>query len=348
MLKKKEVKNMKKMKKLIAIIIMSMMVVGFNVVPAEAYTKLGNSVSVTAEGIVGESTATLTVGIVLQNSTTTDTAVDFGTASGVADSGRALEIQAGTNLVDARLLLYTDNESYFSQGSDPAVDGDGNPTGISGAGMPGESNPAYVVPLFWGTKTAADGDPNDNVDYAFVSTPQGDSLLLTNATWVVDKRHDFSFVDEDNLPPLPASWGTTNAEKAVSLDNNDLYNGTTLIDNPDGDGLYPQQWAVDLYDDASGTNLISEALYKNIGTLVYSLGYDGSEYTCEVGKLPPPTDPNADNNVSAKLGPTESLYVYIGGDFRGRPYQGKVDPQDPQSADVGYKTTTLTLEMAHD
>lgn len=309
-------------KRLLIATITVMLAIGFNVVPVQAYTPIGGgSVSVTATGELTGDTATLTVGVVTQASGAAQTKVDFGSGSGFTaeDSGEALKIQGGTNLVNSRVVVYTDNDSYFSTGNDPAVDLLGDPTGIDGSGMPGQSQAGFVVSLYWGVNSAADGDPNINVDYAFSTTRNlDDTLDLNNAVWIVDKRHDLSFT----------TAGT-------SLDNDEMYKADgTLVPNTDDDGLYPQLWDEDLYDSAVPATrvLVSEALFKNIATVAFALAKAGSEYTARVPNL---TTVSPADNVSAELGPTESLYVNIGGDFFGKPAQI-------------YETAKLNVEMVQD
>lgn len=310
--------------------IIVMLTIGFNAIPALAYTELKTPVSVTATGTLTGTTATFTVDAVDQSTgANVSSQVSFGTSGTLAveDSGRALKITGGTNKLNSRVILYTDNNSYFSTGHDPSVDLLGNPTGIDGAGMPGQTEAAYVASMFWGVNTTYDAvtnptgdDPNDNTNYVFSTVINADnSLTLNNANWIVDKRHTCSFTTKNS-----------------TLDNNTLYTfGGTPVTNTANDGLYPQRWDEDLYNSATvhtETTRVSPALYGTIATVAFNVSYNGTDYLCNVPKL---STPAYDDNVVAKLGPTNSVYLYVGADFRFKPAQK-------------YETTKLNLAIVQD
>jgi len=301
-----------------------MLAIGFNVVPAQAYTPIGGSaVQITATGeLVG---ATLTFsGIVVDQATgaNSSSAIDFGTiSSGINDSGRALKITGGTNEVNARIIIYTDNDNNtYVPGVDPN-------TGVDGSGMVGETETGYVVPFIWGVKSAADYDPNQNVNYAF----DGNLDDGIGEVFVVDKRHTRSFTDGRAFPLLENGWTET------QLDTNNLYkaDGAVVTNGPSNDNLYPQLWDEDLYDKNPVTDstavVVSQALYKNIATVAYNIGAgiddgvddDTAYYVCNTANL---TTTNTADFVKAKLGKIDTtageyLYIYIGADFTGRPAQ---------------------------
>ena len=304
------------MKKILIAMIIGMLAIGFNAVPAEAYTVLDTLVSVSATGTLTGDTETFTVSVVAQGTGTAATLEFDSTSGATADSGKALKIAGGTNEIDSRIIIYTDNNFNANVPDiDPA-------TGIDGSGLVGETNPGYTVALLWGVNSAADYDPNSNVNYLF----DGDTNDGVGEVYIVDTRHTHSFTTlsgtQDNAPMY-------------------TFTGTTNLNDPD-DGLYPQRWDEDLYDAASGAgNVISDALYKTIATVAFGLGagddVDTNNYNCRVPNL---STAAPDDNVKGLLNllngtPDKSLYVYIAGNFVGKPAQV-------------YSTTKLNVAMVQD
>lgn len=317
----KEVNKMTK--KMIVIVIAMAVTLACTVVPAMAYTELKTPVSITATGILAGVTETFAVAAVLQ-STGVGSTITFSSPSGAADSGKALKITGGTNYVNNRIIVYTDNASYFTTGHNPKVDADGKPTGADGSGMVGQSDAAYCVPLYWGVNntTTAGSTPNDNVDYTFSTTRDASGVLtLNNATWIVDKGNSYKYV-----------------AVASALDNVVLYktDGTAGPVNTTGDGLCPQSWTEDYWTSATvhtSDKLASMALYKSIATIAYGMSTSGtSVYTCSVANYA-----NASAATSARIGTAsaDALYIFIGGDFYSKPAQT-------------YTTTKLNLAIVQD
>jgi hypothetical protein len=318
---------MKKMKKLIAVIIVSMMVAGFNVVPAEAYTytELVTPTSVTATGTITGITATFSVDVVSQTTGASTTLVFDETSGATADSGKALKITGKANQVDTRIIAYTDNATYFSPGQDPTKDENGDPTGIDGSGMVGVDNAGYAVALLWGVKSADNYEPNVLENYGF----DGDAGNGIGDVYIVDVGHKHSFVPNETPP--------STLDTQVMFD----VNGVSVPNPAEADpatgflGLYPQRWDEDLYDSTNPAtrNVVSPALYKTIATIAFGIGEgtndsglsDQGWYACQVAKL---TTPESEDSVRAKLGAVAGsgntdayLYIYIAGNFGGKPAQ---------------------------
>ena len=289
---------MKKIRNLIASVIVFVLAVGFNVVPAEAYTDLATPVTISATGELVGTVEAFTVGIVKQSDGSPDS-LAFETPSGVYDSEEALQIKGGTDEVNARIIIYTDNDSNSGVHEKPTVD---PATGIDGSGLVGQTNPGFSVPLIWGTKSAADNDPNTRENYTLFTAANLDGGV--NAVYIVDTRHTHSFTTVGS-----------------ALDNGPVFDSAGVaVVNTTGDGLYPQRWDETLYKEAAKTNVFAEPLYSTIATVAFGLGNDGTDYICNVPKL---TTSDSTDNVAAKLGVggTDGLYIYIGGDFRAKPAQ---------------------------
>ena len=306
-----------------------MLSIGFNVLPAYAYRTLDSGITITAIGTLSGVTLTFSAQAVDQGTDANPSStITFPSPSGISDSGRALKITGGTNEVDARIMIYTDNDNSTTPHEVPTVDPG---TGADGAGLVGQDVPGFVAGLFWGVSGGADYAPNTNQDYGFDGNVD-DGL---GEVWVVDKRHTHTY--------------TTSA----ALDDGALYltNGTLYVDpndeeapfasNVPDDGLYPQLWDTDLWDsdNVATRNLVSPALYKTIATVAYSVGEgsggDSDYYVCQVGDI---HTADLTDSVLVKLSKIddsakEYLYVYLGGDFTGRPAQA-------------YSTNQLNLEMA--
>ncbi|MFA5143182.1 MAG: hypothetical protein WC522_03280 [Candidatus Omnitrophota bacterium] len=328
------------MKKILIVTTIALLAIGLNVIPAHAYSVLtattggaACSVYITASGQIAGNTVAFSVSVVPQGGGAA-TALTFSNPSGIMDSGKALKIVGGTNMVNSRIILYTDNASYFTKGHDPRYeDGDPTmlPTGADGSGMVGASDTGYVVSMFWGTQngTSAGATPSDNVNYSFGYTVDGSgNISFTNATWIVDKGNSYKYV-------------TINS----TLDNATLYKGTTTssvaVENKDGDGLMPQSWTEDYWTSAtvhiisngSDNTLAGMALYKSIATTAFSLGYDGTNYNCVVPDLTAACAGDFTKNVPGNL--TSGIYIYIGADFRNKPAQN-------------YTTSKLYIEEVQD
>jgi len=315
---------MKIMKKLIAIIIVSMMAIGFNVVPAEAYTELKTSVAITATGIVGPNTETITIDLVTQGGGVPSPAgqITFETASGpTADSEEAIRIRTGSNVLTSRIVVYTDNDNNTTGDNNvPTLDPE---KGIDGGGMVGQTDPDYAVSLMWAVETIPDtvpdpdvAGPNRNVNYGF----DGDTDDGVGEIYMVDKRHRVSFCKP--------------GDKNTAIDNNPLYEdlaGTIPTDplNVVNDGLYPQSWDKDYWDptltDDPATSdvderLVSPSLYSTIATVAFGLGHDGTNYICSVPDI---STAATDDNILANLGigGTDGIYIYVGANFVGKPAQ---------------------------
>ena len=350
---KSKEKEVSKMKKLIIVCSVALLVVGLNVMPAMAYTPIGTAVSISASGSAAGSSITFSA-TVLDASTgavgTPAGAISFGTTSStdLTNSGRVIKISGGTNEVDARIIIYTDNASNStSPNKVTAIDPN---TGVDGAGLVGRTNAGYSVPLVWGIKSGSALDPNSNVAYTTdvavygATTPavtlfsKANLLAGLHCVYVVDKRHTQSFLPAT----VPLNWvpGTLTTLDAATLYKAD---GTAITPSTaqQTDGLYPQLWSEDLYDTnvVATRKVISEALYKNIATVAFSIApggtTDSENYVCVVPKL---TTPSGADNVKARLGLIGTagtpgyIFVYIAGDFAGVPAQV-------------YGTDKLTVEM---
>lgn len=304
-----------------------------NVVPAHAYVSLKTPVQISASGTLTGLTVAFTSTVVAQGTTTPDIVggVTFASPNGITNSGQALKITGGTNEANARIVIYTDNNSNtVAPNKAPTVDPN---TGIDGAGLVGQTNPALVAPMFWGAKSAANGDPNTSVAYTFNNPSSPVEGSSGNAVYIVDKRHTQSFTTVGS-----------------ALDNATLYfvDGTPGPTNTLNDGLYPQTWGADLYNSATvhtTATKVSPALFSSIATIAYGITPNidtvtpaNSSYVCNIPKLPT-LDPS--DNVTAKLtrfgsGTTDNfLYVYIGADFTGKPAQA-------------YSTGQLFVEIVRD
>jgi len=325
-------------KKLLIANIIVMLTLGFNVIPAQAYTRIGSPVRITAEGEIAGIVGTFSAQAVNQGTGTGPSArITFSNPSGpTVDSGRALKITGKTNRVDARIVIYTDNDNntYVPAGGGNPV---ANPpdidpaTGVDGSGMVGQDVNGYIAPLFWGINSAAHYDPNTNVNYVF-DQDRNDEV---GDVWIVDKRHTHSFTTVGS-----------------ALDNGTLYrtDGSVYSQNINGDGLYDQLWDVNLWNHPTNrdedVNLVSPALYRSIATVGFLIGEgtddrpdgqdDSGYYVCYVPDLTTTdTDDSAKARLMKKVGtPHDHLYVYIGADFGGRPAQK-------------YSTNRLTVEMVY-
>ena len=347
-------KEVKKMKKILIVTTLVLFTVVFGLVPANAapatYTVIGSTVSVTATGSLTGTVTNMSLGLIVQNGTTVPTKIDFGTATaGVVNSGSALQVTGGTADVDSRIIIYTDNDSLFSTGHNPSVEsGTGKPTGLDGAGMPGTSEAAYVVPLLWGLTSGSDFDPNTNP--AYTGFTASDLSGGTNCVYVTDLRHNYDFVTSQLVADINARLGTTyTADEidALALYYSDGSSGPTNTATEGAAGfpkLVPTLFKYSLYDSANTAThkVIREALYRNIATIAYSIRMpDPSKsdetgyYICNTAKL---TTSSGSDNVRAKLakqgtGTTDAyLYVPIGANFTGFPWQT-------------YTTTKLTVAM---
>ncbi|MFH1593651.1 MAG: hypothetical protein ABID09_03015 [Candidatus Omnitrophota bacterium] len=306
----KNVKEVRKMiKRILSTIIIGMIAIGFNVVPAEAYTVLNNEaarVTISATGNLTGNTETFSVAVVTKL-TGAGASLVFEAPSGIANSGEALKIKGGTNELDARIIVYTDNDILAA---DPRYAGDQS-TGIDGGGLVGETNKKISVALLWGVETteaAGIAGPNQNVDYTF----DGNTDDGVGEVYIVDKSHSHSFV-----PTTDPGLDTVNLYKN---DGTQLANPAN--EGPQGEGLYPQLWDEPLYDAPTAPKtIIVPSLYSTIATLAFGLGYDGTDYLATVADI---STAITTDSVLAKVGPgvsDPSLYYYIAGDFRGKPAQ---------------------------
>ena len=348
---KKEVSTM--IRKCLAITLV-VLIGTFNVVPAHAYTSLSTPVAVTASGTLSGTITNLSVSVVTQGTGATAPKVDFGTTSaGVQNSGEALKISGGAGQVDSRIIVYTDNASYYTTGNDPAIDATtGKPTGIDGAGMPGALSAPQVVPLIWGLTSNVDFAPNSNPAYTFTGSLQAGTA---NSVYVTDLRHTYDFVTQDLVDKINARLGTTYT--IAQIDTMTLYktDGTAVANTAsEGVGDVPQLVPTffgavgadgNLWDSATPATrkLIREGLYKNIATIAYGIrtpdpskSDETGYFMCQCPNLSTPA--NSSDNVRARLakygtGTTDAyLYVPVGGDFTGKPWQD-------------YQTTKLTVGM---
>lgn len=331
---KKEVSTMKTLKLMMVVNIIFMLTVGFGMIDAQAaqqYTPIGTPVAVTASGTLSGSIVSLSMSVVTQGTGASVSAVSFSSPAGLTNSTSALKITGGTNDVDARLIVYTDNTSYFSTGNDPAIDNvTGKPTGIDGAGMPGQTNVINVTPLLWGVTSNADFSPNTNPVYSFASD-------LSNAVYVTDLRHTYDFVTQKIVDAINTKLVTTYT--IDQIDTITLYrtDGTAGPANTASEGvgdvpkLVPTLFKESLWDSAntSSRRLIREALYRNIATIAYNIRTPDSKKTDETGSYicNVPNLLTAGTSVRAKLakygtGTTDNyLYIPIAGDFSGQPAQ---------------------------
>lgn len=316
-------KEVSKMTKKILIVSVTLLAFLANVVPAAhayTYSTLATPVSVSATGIVSGNTIAFTVSSVLQG-TGAAGAIDFGTSPvGFADSGEALKIKGGTNQVNNRLIIYTDNNTNTTL---PNKAPTGDPaTGVDGSGLVGQTDPAQTVALFWGCDTTANNSPNTDVDYAFGNPQVPVDGGSGNCTYIVDVRHTMSFTAVNS-----------------TLDNAPLFTlAGTSVTNTAGDGLYPQLWDSDLYSSATvhtTATKVSPSLYSTIATVMFNIGpvATGTDNGFFVGTMPQiktydgiPGSVKSGDVITARLSKTDAtaggeLYLAIGGDFNGKPAQ---------------------------
>lgn len=318
------------MKRIMIVTCSILLAIGLSAMPAFAYTTLSTAVTITASGTLAGDTKTFAAQVVGQGTEgTPGTSISFTSPNGLTDSGKALKITGGTNEVNARIIIYTDNNSQFSL--PPEI----NPaTGADGGGLVGQTNKGYAVAMFWGMKSGADYEPNANSDYVFGDPAAPVNGSTGNCNYIVDKRHT-------------ATYCTKNG----TLDNQAMYPAsgpeTTVNKNTANDGVYPQLWDIDMRTAASGGGSLipeAEALYKNIATVAFNVGTGGTDdpnnYICTAPKLTTAGPGLSGDNVKAKLlkltgapsGSDAYLYLPIGADFRGVPAQV-------------YSTSALIVEM---
>jgi len=143
-------KEVSKMKKLMIISAVVLLAIGLNVLPAMAYTTIGGTaVSISASGTLSGSTITFSAAAVDQNTgLNSGGTISFPAPSStdLTNSLRALKVTGGTNEVNARIIIYTDNANNTGSDVVPTIDPN---TGVDGAGLVGRSNPGYAVPLVW-------------------------------------------------------------------------------------------------------------------------------------------------------------------------------------------------------
>lgn len=293
-------------KRILIASMVAMLTIGLCAVQAYAYTELKTPVTLTSSGTLGGVTEDFAAVAVDQaTGAAPGSTVNFASPSttGMSDSGRAVKIQGGTNVVDSRIIIYTENNLNSAPDRTPTVLPS---TGLDGAGLVGRTNAGYAVPLVWGVKSAANGEPNTNENYVFDNNPT-DGI---GEVYVVDRRHTHSF---------------TGLAAGAGLDNVAMFNlAGAAVTNTANDTLYPQAWNADYYDKINtdpSRVVISQALFKNIATIAYGIATSGAAYTCNVPNL---TTASGADNVTAALGaPTTgaAIYVYIAADFRGVPAQ---------------------------
>lgn len=306
---KKEVRNMIKKYLIVSITLLTFL---FNVFPAQAYVELKTPVAISATGTLSGTTIAFTVGVVTQATGSALTEVNFTSPSGLTDSGAALKIKGGTNEVNSRVIIYTDNDNNTG-GSNKVTTVDPS-TGVDGGGLVGQTDPGYSVALYWGCDTSVNNSPNNNVNYVFGDPKTPVEGGAGNCVYIVDKRHTHSFTTKNS-----------------TLDNTPLYDAAGApVTNIAGDELYPQGWDYDLYNSATERNdetRVSPALYKSIATVAFGIatGADTDEgyYIANVGKLQTLA---TDDTITARLSKTDAtaggeMYIAVGGDFRGMPAQ---------------------------
>ena len=291
-------------------IALTVLTVTLNVVPAQAYTNLQTPVAISATGTLVGTTIAFSATLVAQGTGTVAATVDFISPSGISDSGEAIKIKGGTNQVNSRVIVYTENDLNTVLPNKAATV---NPaTGVDGAGLVGQTDPVFSVPLFWGTTTGVNNDPNTNPDYVF----DGNLNDGIGEVYIVDKRHTASF---------------TTVGSAV--DNATLYrfDGTAYTPaNTLNDGLYPQLWDIDLYNSSTvhtDATRVSPSLYSSIATVMYSIRTgSGTDATYYIGDVPKISTLSFADSITARLSKTDSsaggeMYIAIGGDFTGKPAQ---------------------------
>lgn len=341
-------KEVSKMKKKFMISLIALLIVGMNVLPAFAYTELVTGVSITASGIISPTAASFSASVVTEAGVASD--LTFNNTTNVANSGKLLKITAATNVVNNRIIIYTDNDSYFTDKTkDLRAKWDATGTtilqysGADGSGLVGETDKGFVASMFWG----ASDTPNTPAAYTFNST---------NRSWIVDKWHKMSYaplvvVSGVNTYPLD----TAVMYPAGSATPDPLANGTAACtaegSAADYPWLYPQYFGDvgatanrDLYPGPNSTGtVISEALYKNIATVAWNVSVGGvingvdytGYYVCSMPKFSSTASPRP--VIVAKLkaigtGTDQYIYLPVGADFTGKPAQT-------------YSTTKLYVEL---
>lgn len=305
---------------------LTVLTVALNVVPAQAYTNLQTPVAISATGTLVGTTIAFSATVVAQGTGTIGSTVDFTSPSGISDSGEAIKIKGGTNLVNSRVIIYTENDlNTVLPNKAPTV----NPaTGADGSGLVGQTEPGYSVALFWGTTTGVNNDPNTNPDYVF----DGNLNDGIGEVYIADKRHTHSYTGTSNTPYAanPAPFNT-----AVGMDSNAMYTlAGAVVPNPASvapdPGLYPQAWDVNYYDKIntdSSRKIVSPSLYSTIATVMYSIiTGSGTDATYYIGDVPKISTVSTSDSITARLSKTDSsaggeMYVAIGGDFTGKPAQ---------------------------
>ena len=342
-------KEVSKMKKIMIVGIVALLAIGINASTGYAYSHLGTGsfVTISASGTLAGTVASMDA-----------TAVDQGTAdanpgltsnftspssTGVANSNRAIRVSCGTNHVNSRIIIYTDNASYFptkKQGVDPrfsysptdatVVTG---PSGVDGAGLVGQSVSGYVAAMVFGI---SDNPGSTATAYSAWGFDPTANPALTKATYLVDKSHFTSFTTQSSnttsmdSKPMYAPVGNSGGINPITFVSGVLSTSTNL--NTANDGLYPQYWDFDMYDTPNvnpaspGTALVvSEALYKNIATVAFSFGPGNStypnNYICTVSKSSgtQATIPMA--LLPSATGTVKYLYIDMGALFYGLPAQ---------------------------
>lgn len=287
---------------------LTVLTVTLNVVPAQAYTNLQTPVTVSATGTLVGTTIAFSATLVAQGTGTAATTVDFTTPSGISDSGEAIKIKGGTNQVNSRVIVYTENNlNTVLPNKAPTID---PATGIDGSGLVGQTDPVFSVPLFWGTTTGVNNDPNINPDYVF----DGNLNDGIGEVYMVDRRHTASFT----------TVGST-------LDNASLWTFAGVpVPNTLNDGLYPQLWDLDIYNSPTvhtDATRVSPSLYSTIATVMFGIatgaGTDAGYY---IGNVPKISTVSTSDSITARLSKTDGsaggeMYIAIGGDFSGKPAQ---------------------------
>lgn len=352
--KEKEVRKMTK--KIVILSLMAMLTIGLSLGDANAatqYTPIGTPVAVTATGTLTGSVTNMAMSIVSQSTGTPASNVSFATinSTDLTNSGEALAITGGTTDVDARIIVYTDNASYFSApNNDPAIEsGTGRPTGVDGAGMPGAMTPGYVAPLIWGLTSNADWAPNTNPTYGAFSIANLNAGI--GCTYTTDLRHAYDFVTASLVAginaTLPVTTYTIDQIDTMTLYKTDTTAGPTNGASEGSIGfpkLVPTLFGESLWStsNVSTRKLIREALYRNIATIAYGIRSPNPSDSAETGyyicQTPNLSTASGADNVRAKLakygaGATDAyLYVPIGADFTTKPAQE-------------YTTAKLTVAM---
>lgn len=349
----KEVSKMKK--KIIALAVVVAVALAYSVTPAMAYTLIGGAadIHITASGTITGNTVTFSAVVTDTTGAGSGSTITFTSPSGKTNSSKLLKVTGGTNLVSSRIIIYTDNDSLFTdKNNDPRAKYSGtggtiDPTkdysGSDGSGMVGQSVKGYVAALYWG----ASDTPNTPAAYTFGAS---------NWSYIVDKWHKRTYVptlsDGITVDPNYAVLDTANFYLVGSNtpESNIANEGTGLYKK-----LYPQYWDQDLYDKPStdstrkifslvvGTTTVTpgQALYKNIATVAYSIqtgtGTNAGYFVCQMPKF---SSGDPTQSVTAQLAKTDGtaggyIYLAIGGDFTGLPAQT-------------YSTPNLCLAMVQD